>query len=149
MRGGWCGGVQERMEKQPIQRWSEIGYMLLSLSDEEQAFFEKEFRRIQRNVATKRPLRRQGNAYILLSGPEKRRNAVIGLAYKKVPKEKRDSMMAEAVLPAFQKESIKRALAIGVNVEKVIGDSYPYGFMACVFREALSEYLDNPTTVSP
>lgn len=106
----WWTLILGRMERQPIERWSEIGYMLLSLSYEEQAFFEKEFRRIQRNVAMKRPLRRRGNEYILLSGPEKRRNAAIGLAYKRIPKEKRDSMMAEAVLPAFQKESIKRAL---------------------------------------
>jgi hypothetical protein len=145
----WWTLVLERMERQPIERWSEIGYMLLSLSFEEQAFFEKEFRRIQRNVAMKKPLRRSGNAYILLSGPEERRNAVVGLAYKKIAKEKRDSMMAEAVLPAFQKEPITRALAIGVNVEKVISDSYPYGFLACVYREALSAYLDNRARVSP
>ena len=140
----WWKLILERIERQPIERWSEIGYMLLSLSFEEQAFFEKEFRRIQRNVALKKPLRRSGNAYILLSGPEERRNAVTGLAYKRIAPEKRDSMMVEAVLPAFQKEPIKRALAIGVNVEKEISSSYPYGFMACVPREAVSEYLDNP-----
>ncbi len=58
-------------------------------------------------------------------------------------------MMVEAVLPAFQKEPINRALAIGVNIDKVISDGCPYGFMSCIFREALSEYLDNPTPAEP
>lgn len=117
--------------------------MLLSLSYEEQQFFERNFQRIRRNVSRNKPIKRQGNAYIMLSGPIERRNAVVGLAYRSIQKQKRDSMMAEAVLPAFQKEAIKKALAIGVNTDKIIGESYPYGFMACVFREALSQYLED------
>jgi hypothetical protein len=42
----WWTLIIERMEKQPLERWSEIGYMLLGLSFEEQAFFEKAFRRV-------------------------------------------------------------------------------------------------------
>lgn len=137
----WYRMILDRMDREPVARWSEIGYMLLSLSFEEQIFFEQEFRRVRKNVSKPKPKRGLGNAYILLSGPKARRNAIIGLAYKTIPKEKRDSMMAEAAIPAFQKEPIDRALAIGVNVERVVSETYPYGFLTCVFREALSDYL--------
>jgi hypothetical protein len=137
----WYKMILDRMDKEPTARWSEIGYMLLSLSFEEQVFFEQEFRRVRKNISKPKPKRSFGNAYVLLSGPKARRNAIIGLAYKTIAKEKRDAMMFEAAIPAFQKEPIDRALAIGVNVERVIGETYPYGFLTCVFREALSNYL--------
>lgn len=139
----WWRRILARIEQQPIARWSEIGYMLLNLSYEEQEFFEKEFRRVQRKVKSERRASDQGNAYVLLSGAEQRRNAVIGLAYKGATKEQRYNMIAEAALPAFQKEPINRALVIGVNVERVISDDYPYGVLTCVFREALEDYLDD------
>lgn len=131
------------MEEQPIARWSEIGYMLLNLSYEEQEFFEKQFRRVQRNVKNGKSAPDPGSAYVMLSGAEQRRNAVIGMAYKGVTKEQRHNMIPEAALLAFQKEPVKKALVIGVNVERTISDDYPYGIMTCVFREALADHLDD------
>jgi hypothetical protein len=139
---GWWQRIINRMEKQPIARWSEIGYMLLNLSYEEQEFFEKQFRRVQRNIKNRTPIPAHGNAYVMLSGAEERRNAVVGIAYKRVAKEKRDNMLGEASLLAFQKEPVKRALVIGLNVEKTIDDDYPYGIMTCVFREEFADYLE-------
>ncbi|HEX8000872.1 MAG TPA: hypothetical protein VF528_20995 [Pyrinomonadaceae bacterium] len=139
----WWQRILDRMEQQPIARWSEIGYMLLNLSYDEQEFFERQFRRIQhkvKNVKSKAP---QQEAYFMLSGAAQRRNAVIGLAYKGVTKDQRHDMIPEAALQVFQEEPVKRVLVIGVNVERTIGDDYPYGILTCVFREALADYLDD------
>jgi hypothetical protein len=137
----WWKMMLDRMDKQLVAQWSEIGYMLLCLSYEEQVFFEKQFRQVRNNVSKPKPKRNSGNAYALLSGPMARRNAIVGLAYKTIPTEKRDRMLTEALLPTFRKEPINRALAVGVNVERNISEAYPYGFLTCVFREALAEYL--------
>src|SRR5947209_2000952 len=139
----WWQRILDRMEQQPIARWSEIGYMLLNLSFEEQEFFERQFRRIQRKVKNVKSRAPQREAYFMLSGAPRRRNAVIGLAYKGVTKEQRHDMIPEAALQVFQEEPVKRVLVIGVNVERTIGDDYPYGILTCVFREALADYLDD------
>lgn len=139
----WWQRIINRMEDKPIARWSEIGYMLLNLSYEEQEFFEKQFRRVQREVKTNRSAPDPGRAYVMLSGAGQRMNAVVGLAYKGVTKEQRHNMLLEGALPAFQKAKVKKALVIGVNVEKTINDEYPYGIMTCVFREALAAHLDD------
>jgi hypothetical protein len=49
-------------------------------------------------------------------------------------------MIVESSVPAFQKEPITRALVIGVDVEGK-HDPHPYDVLACVFREAVADYL--------
>jgi hypothetical protein len=129
----WWKKILERMEQQPVARWTEIGYMLLSLGFEEQVFFEKEFRRVQRMVRKNSWVLGDTNAYVFLTGAEQHRNAVIGVAYKKVSTEQRNNMLREATVPAFDRESIKRALVIGVDVEST-GEPFPYSVIACALR---------------
>ena len=138
----WWRRIINRMEEQPIIRWSEIGYMLLNLSYEEQELFEKQFRRVRRDVINGKFAPAPGGGYVMPSGAEKRRGIVIGLAYKGVEKEQRNNMIAEIALEAFRKEPVGKVLVIGVNAERAFEDTYPYGVLTCVFREELADLLD-------
>lgn len=139
----WWHRIINRMEEQPIPRWTEVGYMLLNLSYEEQETFEKQLRRVRRDVINGRFAPAPGGAYVMPSGAEKRRGVVIGLAYKGVAKEKRNDMIAEIALEAFRKEPVGKALVIGLNVERAIEDKYPYGVLSCVLREELADLLND------
>jgi hypothetical protein len=121
--------IVNRAEQEPVGRWTEIGYLLLNLGSEEQQFFEKEFLRVRRLVTKKSWVVGDPNAYVLVTGAERHRNAVVGVAYKAISKEQRNNMLAEAAAPAFEHESVTRALVIGVNVEAV-GDQHPYDVLA-------------------
>jgi hypothetical protein len=129
----WWKRILERMDQQLVARWTEIGYMLLNLGYEEQVLFEKEFRRVQRMVRKTGWVLGDTNAYVFLTGAEKHRNAVIGVAYKQISTEQRNNMLREATIPAFDKEPIKRALVIGVDVENT-GEPLPYSVIACALK---------------
>jgi hypothetical protein len=127
----WWTRILESMEQQPIPRWTEIGYMLLNLSYEEQGVFEKEFRRVQRKVKWRVP--GHTNMCTMFGGAEQHRNIMIGLAYKRVTIEERNNMIADAARTAFKNEGIRRTLVIGVDVERA-ADPCPYDVLVCVIK---------------
>jgi hypothetical protein len=129
----WCQRIIDRIEREPIPRWTEIGYLLLNLGFEEQQFFEKEFLRARRSVKKTNWVVGDHNAYVFVTGPERRRNAVAGVAYKRISKEQRNNMLEEAATAAFQHESVSTVLVIGVDMENM-DRRYPYDVLAVFGR---------------
>jgi hypothetical protein len=130
----WWQHLLERVEGLSVARWTEFGYMLLNFIYDEQKWFEREFRRVQENVDVHWRTPGHDNAYIAATGPPQRRNAIVGVAYKRVSTEERNQIMWSAGREALEREPVDRVLIIGIDVEKR-DSSLPYHVMACFFRK--------------
>ena len=114
----WWKRIIDRVESLLVPRWTEFGYMLLNLTYEEQQWFEREFRQIQKNVETNWRDPSHQNAFVLFSGPPQRRTAIVGIAYKRVSREVRNQMMRNAASSILENEPMEKALVVGIDVEK-------------------------------
>lgn len=128
-RTRWWMDILQRLEERPIERWTELGYILLSTAFKDQVLFEKEFRRVKTIVKTKWRTLNHKNVVSLLNGPARRRDAIVGCAYKRITKVERNEIIVNAAMKAIDQEPTDRALVIGVNVDY---DHYPYSVIACV-----------------
>ncbi len=91
--------------------------------------------RARRSVQKKNWMIGDHNAYVFVTGPERRRNAIVGVAYKRISKQQRNNMLAEAATRAFQHESVTTVLVLGVDVESV-DRRVPYDVLAVFGRPA-------------
>lgn len=125
----WWKAILRQIERRRVPRWTELGSILLNVSYDDQVKFKKGFNRIQRNVQRHWQQPGHHNFIVLLNGPPQRRDAIVGLAYKRVTKKQRNQWMENAAADAMQEAPTNRALVIGIDVEQ---RDYPYSVMACL-----------------
>ncbi|HEY0377241.1 MAG TPA: hypothetical protein VGC87_09810 [Pyrinomonadaceae bacterium] len=130
----WWKRIIKHLEGLLVPRWTEFCYMLLSLTYEEQQWFEREFWKIRRNVEANWQVPNHLNAFVLFSGPPQRRTAIVGVAYKRVSREVRNQMMKNAAGSILEDQPMEKALVIGIDVEKQ-DPSLPYHVMAWVYKD--------------
>lgn len=126
----WWHDLLSYIEERKSPRWTEIGFILLNMTDEDQVEFESGFKAVQKIV--KKHWRRSGhkNSFILYSGSEQKRDVLVGLAYKKITTEQRNDLMLEVGVHAMEQAEAGQALIIGVDIDKL---HYPYNVIACTY----------------
>lgn len=127
----WWKAILRQIERRRVPRWTELGYILLNVAYDDQVQFKKEFKRIQRNVQRHWQEPGHENCIVLLTGPPQRRDAIVGLAYKRVTKKQRNQWMQNVAADAMEEAPTNRALVIGIDVEQ---RDYPYSVMACLTK---------------
>ena len=128
----WWTDILRRIDERQVPRWTELGYILLNVAYDDQLSFEKGFKRIQRIVRMHWQAPNHENVVNLVSGPPQRRNAIVGLAYQRIPRELRNQWMKNSAIDAIKTAPTDRALVIGIDVEQC---DYPYSVIACVVKE--------------
>ncbi|MBV9469681.1 MAG: hypothetical protein JO316_16365 [Abitibacteriaceae bacterium] len=127
----WLDTLRQIEERQP-SRWTEMGYILLNLSYEDQCSFEDQFKRVQRIVKSHWRMKNHKNVILHTSGPSKRRTALAGLAYKQMTIEKRNEWLREAGANVALDAPSDRAVVIGVDIDR---SDYPYSIIACFLKD--------------
>jgi hypothetical protein len=123
----WWRDLLQRIEERQAPRWTELGQILLSVAYDDQAAFEKGFKRVRRIVCRQWQVPGHDNVVLLRTGPAQRREAIVGLAYKGISREQRNQLIENAAGDAIESVQTDRVLVIGVDVAR--GD-YPYSVIA-------------------
>ena len=127
----WWKDLLDYIEKRQMSRWAEIGFILLNVPYEDQIEFEKGFKRIQKVVQKHWRRPNHKNTFMLSTGPEQRRDALVGVAYKEAETERRNQLLWNAGSNAIEQASSEQALIIGIDVDKPY---YPYNVIACTYK---------------
>lgn len=135
-RTAWWDDILTRMESGPIPRWTDVGYIMLNVSYEDQRKFQRMFSVVKRNVIKNWQKRGHRNSLVLLSGPPQRRDVIVGLAYKNVDKNTRNGMMVSLAADEMRKAKVPMALVIGVDVDR---EDYPYTVLCLVPERETAE----------
>lgn len=126
-RTKWWSAMLERIQTRRMNRWTELVYILLNVSCEDQQKFEEYITTVKRIVKKrwKRPGHR--NQVVLVNGPPQRRDIIVGLAYKEISREERNRLMELAASDVMSREQIKRDVVIGFDIDR---DHFPYSMIA-------------------
>jgi hypothetical protein len=85
----WWTDILSRIEEKQVPRWTELGSILLNLAYDGQVAFEKRFKRLQKTIQNDAQVAGHGDAVTIMIGPPQRRDAIIGLAFKRLAREQR------------------------------------------------------------
>jgi len=122
----WRDIINQVCLKRP-KRWTELGFILLNSTKEDQKTFEHEMFCMRSRVKTGR-LEHKHNWVAFLSGPEQRRYFIAGFPYKRLTRTVRNSVMQD-IFASEQRNQTRGAVCIGVNVGT---NEYPYSVIAAV-----------------
>jgi len=128
----WWRSIIQHIESRQSERWSEVGCVLLNFTHDQQTKFEEGFKRIKKIVHKFWELPDHNNTYILINETVPEAAAVVGFAYKRIDREKRNRTMENAVGEAMSLYPVSRVVVIGVDVEQ---NDYPYSVVACHLSE--------------
>jgi len=128
----WWRSIIKRIETQQFERWTETGCVLLNFAYDEQLNFEKKFKQIKKNVNKFWEIPDHNNICLLINEAVPERGAIAGFAYKRIKREKRNKIMANAVGEVMSISKFSSVIVIGVDVER---DDYPYSVAACHITE--------------
>ncbi len=123
----WWKDIINRVCLKRPKRWTELGFILLNSTKEDQTTFEYEMFCLRSRVKTGR-VEHKHNWVTFLSGPEKRRYLIAGFPYKRLARTVRNSVMQD-IFASEQRNQTRGAVCIGVNVET---NEYPYSVIAAV-----------------
>lgn len=118
------------VEREANPRWTEVGCILLNVSNEDQAKFKRAFRKVQETV------RREGSTSysekaVLLNRPLRWRDAIVGLAYKGYDQTQLNRRIEDVGTDAAEQTLTNRVVVITVDVEHPIN---PFNTIACFAR---------------
>lgn len=113
--------------------WSEIAFMLLNVSYEQQVWFEREFRKCQCLVSSKAWKIGDDNAFFCLAGAPQQPTLILGFAYKGLSRADRNNLIENGASTVLNNQSISRAVVIGIDVEKNSAP-YPYDMLSMIGR---------------
>lgn len=128
----WWKDILRQIEIQNFKGWTVIGYIILNFSYNQQLEFEKKFKKIKKIVEKFWELPEHGNICLLINERLPQRGAIVGLAYKRVTRQKRNQIIENAVEEAINISKSDRVVVIGVDIER--GD-YPCSIATCGVRE--------------
>lgn len=130
-RTKWWDSIINKLEERKIPRWTEISYILLSVSFEDQQKIERMFLEVVEVVKKEWNIKRHKNSVVLFNG-YKRNDVVIIYAYKNLDKKTRNDNIENIVYQSFDEEDrCNRALVIGIDIDET---HYPYNVLAVIDR---------------
>lgn len=121
----WWQDLLVTICKRNFEGWIETAFVLLNTTKEDQEKFESGLQKLIHQIEKGR-ISKPHNWVVFLSGPERRRYAIIGYPYKNLNKETRDDIMHEA-LEEGKVEKSRGAVVIGINIDH---SDYPYSVLA-------------------
>jgi hypothetical protein len=133
----WWHDLLTRISENKKPGWIEESFVLLNSTKEDQEKFEREFEKLKDKVRRGK-VEKPHNWALFLSGPERRRYAIIGYPYTTDDKELRNSIMNEAV-HQDEAEKSRGVIVIGINVRR---NDYPYSVLA---RRLVTNLFDTLT----
>ncbi|MCL5037911.1 MAG: hypothetical protein M1269_12495 [Chloroflexi bacterium] len=134
----WWEDILQQIENRQPPRWTELGYLLLNVSYDDQKSFEESFKRVQKNVQGHWKIPGHKNHIILSNGPQQRRDAIVGLAYKQITIEERNQLIEYVAYNAMEITQTDRATVIGIDNERC---DYPYSVIACLNKNNVIEEM--------
>ncbi len=134
LRTKWWNDIILKLEQKKISHWTDSAYMLLNVSYEDQIEFEDMFSKVKESVKIEWKKEGHLNSVILFNGPEERKDLIIGFAYKRKSREKRNNMIKDIATEQMEKYNQDKALIIGIDVDKS-DYHYPYSILALVARD--------------
>ncbi len=119
----WWSQILRRLEQNTFSNWTLGAFVLLDVRHEQQREFEAAVRKMLKNVRSN--WHRQGhlNAIVLANGPEKRRNAVVGVGVKRVNRDERNTIVENALSRAENEAKTREIVALCLSAEKTF---WPY-----------------------
>lgn len=133
----WWKDIISQVSKKRPDRWTEIGFILLNSTKEDQEKFEQDLSCLKRKVKIGR-VKHDYNWVAFLSGPEKKRYLIVGFPYKDLSRTERNSAIQE-ILGSKERKGTRGAVCIGINVKR---KEYPYSFLAADVETNLLEEGD-------
>jgi len=121
-----------KLEGRNVPRWSEIGYILLNISYDDQLEFENGIRQVKNNVKYAKRGDKPQNSIVLSNGPKQRKDLIIGIAYRNTSAELRNNLIFNIGEDVMNEYSQDKALVIGVNVDR---NDYPYSFIGLINKK--------------
>jgi hypothetical protein len=119
----WWKDLLSHIESRKVTGWTILGNVLLNVAYEDQKTFEKDFKKIQKNVGEKWHLMPHQNMVVLENGPTKRQDIIVGLAVKNVTRQVQLNMVNNAINVATESSNCRMVLVIIIDIEK---KRYPY-----------------------
>jgi hypothetical protein len=124
----WWDAVLSRLATRRPPRWLELSVKLLHVSPGDQRRTLRRFRRLAARVANNPPFSMiESNAVIFVSGPPKRRDAFVFLAYREEELPSRNTWMNSVGAQALTQFGIQSAVVIAICVDR---DDLPYGALS-------------------
>lgn len=127
----WWRDILTKFEEKKTSRWTEMSYMLLNVAYEDQVEFEDKFKQVMENVQDNWLKEDHENTVFLEYGPQNRRDAMLGYAFKRINKDTRTKIINDALSNVSVDVAKERIVIIGYDVEHQ-KKHYPYSFIACI-----------------
>jgi hypothetical protein len=121
----WWKDLLETISSRKTVGWMETCFILLNTTKEDQKIFENNFEKLK-ILIKKGNVKKPHNWVLFLSGPERRRYAIIGYPYTTKNKELRNTIMAQ-ILDDEKTKQTRGIVIIGINIER---SEYPYSVLA-------------------
>lgn len=119
----WWKDLLSIIEAKNKPRWSEIGYILLNCSFDDQLLFQQMFNKLKRKLELKSKMTESDQAAVLFNGPSQRKDVIVGLPYKGVSKEDRNRWLYNIATNAMVQAPSNRAIIMAINIDE---NHYPY-----------------------
>jgi len=132
----WKDIINQMCRKRPAH-WTEVGFMLLNSTKEDQEKFEHELRCLKSKLKRGR-MDHDYNWVAFLSGPEQRRYFIVGFPYIDLVRSERNSAI-QGIFSAQDRQGARGAVCIGINVKT---KEYPYSFLAADVETHLLDVED-------
>jgi hypothetical protein len=123
----WWIDIIKKLEEHEVERWLEIGVILLNFAYDDQLEFVKAFEQKKREIARKPKMEPMDEFVVCFNGPEKRREIIIGFPYKRISREERMNWIHNIVDQAMCGTDVRRTFVMGVNTDT---NDYPYSIAA-------------------
>ena len=122
----WWEDIISKLEERATPNWLHLAVKLLSVSFEDQKQAKRQFNEVKKNVGRNWRDPRHSNMVLLCTGPSKRRDGYVFLAYRTCDADKRHVWASEGAASLIEKFNITEVLSIGFNIDK---RQYPYSFV--------------------
>ncbi len=125
----WWRAILTQIEEKRIDFWTEIAYVFLNISYQDQQKFEESFHKLRKQVLSG-AIRHKHNWVEMLSGTHpNKRYGVLGIPYRSLRREERMDMMNRMAAEFDTKSPVFGTVVLAVDV-----DSPQYPYDALLFR---------------
>jgi len=135
----WWKDMLTRIQDRKVEGWMETCYALLNSTKEDQKKFHAAMGELTNSILRGK-IEKPHNWVLFLSGPERRRYAIVGYPYATQDKELRNDIMGQA-LDEADAHNTRGSVVIGINLTR---SDYPYSVLARKLSTDLFDVLTLP-----
>lgn len=121
--------IIRQIESRKKKGWLRISYILYNVQFDDQKKIEKGIKEVYKYLKKQGSLGRKDYAVFLTSGPEKRRDGLVFVGYKKLTKQERLNRLRVYGEEILEKSKSKDAVIMAFDIKKLI---YPYNVIALI-----------------